>query len=203
MANEQSNTIAEDRGFSTPCWIWQGTLKDGYAITGSPRVRVHRAIYEREHGPIPEGYEPDHLCGVKCCVNPAHLEAVTHAENVRRGPHTKLTMKVAQEIRRLAEMGEYSQSELARMFGALDQTVYLILKNRQWHDVDWQPGQARLRAASHGERHPGSKVTEADVKSIREQYAAGGISLSQLARKFGIGVATVHHIVKRRTWTHL
>jgi hypothetical protein len=44
----------------------------------------HRHIYRRFHGPIAPGMEIDHLCFQPACVNPDHLEQVTHAENVRR-----------------------------------------------------------------------------------------------------------------------
>ena len=47
--------------------------------------RAHKMMYEHVNGPVPEGLELDHLCHVRHCVNPAHLEAVTHAENVKRG----------------------------------------------------------------------------------------------------------------------
>jgi hypothetical protein len=73
------------------CWEWQGSLVDGYGVvcgTGpysSLRIYAHRYMYERERGPIPEGLEIDHLCRNRKCINPAHLEAVTHRENMLRG----------------------------------------------------------------------------------------------------------------------
>lgn len=72
------------------CWLWLGhTQKAGgygvFADKGGKQVLAHRWIYERLMGPIPEGKEIDHLCRVRRCVNPQHLEAVTRAENIRRG----------------------------------------------------------------------------------------------------------------------
>lgn len=82
--------VEEDRGYSTPCWIWQLSKSEpGYGNAYNPKTRkktkAHRMMYERVKGPIPEGLEIDHLCRVPSCVNPDHLEAVTHYENVMRG----------------------------------------------------------------------------------------------------------------------
>lgn len=66
-----------------PCWLWTGATTVGYGrFRGSG---VHRMAYEELVGPIPDGLVMDHLCRVRHCVNPAHLEPVTLAENVRRG----------------------------------------------------------------------------------------------------------------------
>ena len=72
------------------CWEWQGSrTPDGYGRINSGGRGVplpaHRVSYELHVGPIPEGFEIDHLCKNPGCVNPAHLEAVTHKENIRRG----------------------------------------------------------------------------------------------------------------------
>lgn len=75
------------------CWMWIGnTDKWGYAVcrVDYRRKFVHRLSYEFFVGPIPKSLQLDHLCRVRCCVNPKHLEPVTARENVRRSPiHNK------------------------------------------------------------------------------------------------------------------
>jgi HNH endonuclease len=71
----------------TGCWVWQKALTElGYArigLKGKAR-HAHKVSYETFVGPVPKGLELDHVCKVRCCVNPAHLEPVTRYENMRR-----------------------------------------------------------------------------------------------------------------------
>lgn len=78
---------------NTGCWIWTGFVhkKTGYGqvkmvnADGSRKSKsAHTAFYESVRGSLPEGLEPDHTCNNKVCVNPSHMEPVTHAENCRR-----------------------------------------------------------------------------------------------------------------------
>jgi hypothetical protein len=73
------------------CWLWTGALnRNGYGRVHDPEERrdraAHRVVYEAANGAkIPAGLQLDHLCRVRNCVNPAHLEPVTQRENLLRG----------------------------------------------------------------------------------------------------------------------
>lgn len=71
------------------CWLWTGARNDsGYGrvgIGGSRTGAVHRVAYELLIGPVPAALDLDHLCRVRHCFNPKHLEPVTRSENLRRG----------------------------------------------------------------------------------------------------------------------
>jgi hypothetical protein len=72
------------------CWIWSGRQNsNGYGMTTKTNshtsVVVHRYVYELLVGPIPPGLDLDHLCRVRLCANPKHLEPVTRRENLLRG----------------------------------------------------------------------------------------------------------------------
>jgi hypothetical protein len=82
--------VEDDRGYETPCWIWQlGLDKDGYGRIrrrGTKTRRAARAYFEDKFGPLGE-LVPDHLCKIKSCVNPDHMEAVTATVNSLRRWH--------------------------------------------------------------------------------------------------------------------
>lgn len=81
-----ANFLAKTR--KTDCTVWIGaTNNKGYGLiqVGGKLELAHRVAYEDEYGPIPAGMYPDHVCRVRNCVNPQHLELVTTSENVKRG----------------------------------------------------------------------------------------------------------------------
>lgn len=74
------------------CWLWRGQLDAyGYGMVRDPRWgktgtrKAHRLSYAMCIGEIPQGLDLDHLCRVRHCVNPAHLEPVTRRTNLLRG----------------------------------------------------------------------------------------------------------------------
>jgi hypothetical protein len=133
----------------TGCWVWLKAISSGYGgITyrrgGKKRTRrAHVVYWERVHGPVPYGYELDHVChnpatckgGSECqhrrCVNPDHLRLATHAENSRRGSHARFTLTEALVIRRRMEAGERN-ADLAREYGVSPSTMSRIRTSLRW-----------------------------------------------------------------------
>lgn len=70
------------------CWLWTGAVtKDGYGVMevqDLPTASAHRWSYRHHIGALVDGLELDHLCRVRRCVNPYHLEQVTHVVNISR-----------------------------------------------------------------------------------------------------------------------
>lgn len=105
------------------CWEWRGTLaRGGYGrvMVGGVRTVVHRIVYEHLVGSIPDGKELDHTCRNRQCANPAHLEPVTHRENLqrtqlRRGKNKPPEKRSEPPLRRvISDLFDMSADELQR-----------------------------------------------------------------------------------------
>ncbi len=128
------NWESRDCGYVTPCRVWLGVLSpSGYAriqVKGR-KHNAHRFAYELVHGALPAGSHVDHLCRNPACINVDHLEAVTPAENARRGRATKLTATEAVEIRSLCAQG-WVQQDIADAYGVHRVTVRSIERGATW-----------------------------------------------------------------------
>ncbi len=101
------------------CWLWTGALNScGYGSFRDGPTRVapvrgaHVVSYEIYIGPVPDGLQLDHLCRVRSCVNPYHLEPVTQAENMRRGVATQRSAEVQRNKTHCPYGHEYAGANL-------------------------------------------------------------------------------------------
>lgn len=126
----------------TGCWEWQKNRNEaGYGMGSFISVGIktgwaHRAYYIAAHGiEIEPGNTQviDHLCRNPACVNPAHLELVSPAENTQRGDAAKITMDDAREIRRRIVAGE-TMTPLAEEYGVSIHTIHWIAEDVMWRE---------------------------------------------------------------------
>lgn len=120
---------------ATGCWEWLWCKdRNGYGrgsrVVGGPTMLAHRMVYEDAHGPIPEGLSLDHLCRNPSCVNPDHLDAVSHAVNCRRGNATKLTWDDVHAIRASSE----THRVLSERYGVSGCAISNIQNYKRWKE---------------------------------------------------------------------
>lgn len=136
------------------CWLWTGVLSTtGYGQIGAHSERdgkwrprnAYRFAFEILVGAVPVGLELDHLCRVRSCVNPGHMEPVTHAENMARVPWGAAQIQLAKT--HCPSGHPYSGSNLVVEPGA--RRCLTCLRNQQ-EFYRWRKrnGIGRLRPAS-------------------------------------------------------
>lgn len=105
---QRSNVLARFEKYVMPipesgCMVWTGMLDiNGYGILRLPgrlrkQVKAHRLSYYLAHGSLPDDLILDHLCRVRCCINPHHLEPVTHLVNIHRGVAPSIIASIANQ----------------------------------------------------------------------------------------------------------
>jgi hypothetical protein len=120
------------------CWLWQGAKNaTGYAAFSSKRV--HILLFEDKHKrKVKVGLELDHKFSNKgCprhCVNPDHMEEVTHQENVRRGKNSKLNEWKVTKIKELILRG-LKNAVIAKDFDVSRNMIMKIRRGICWEDV--------------------------------------------------------------------
>lgn len=163
------------------CWLWTGKLdRDGYGmisrrLAGHRYQRAHRYAYFLATGVHPGEMCVLHRCDVRACCNPSHLWLGTPSDNnadmISKGRATGGFLRGDQHISR---------------------TRPEVVPRGDAH-------YARRRGPVHvGERHPGVRLTNEQVREIRSLYAAGGITQKAVAEQFGISLGHANAIIIRR-----
>lgn len=176
-------------------------------------VYIHRLICEAFWGPCPDGMEAAHKDGNQADCSAANVAWKTHAENIAdkqtHGTQTKgaahhsavLTENQIISIRQRYATSQTSTRELAEQYGVSRGCIQKIIDGKSYV-VEGAPVLDKTMRGK-GSRHSKAKLTDGIVRSIRVEYAQGGITHQQLALKYGVATPTITYIINRKIWRHV
>lgn len=176
----------------TGCWLWQRSTAHGYAVvTGSSGSRGHRIFYRAVFGDLPSSVHLDHLCRVRRCVNPYHLEPVSNAENNRRGARAKLTPALVDEIKEMVErVGYGGRQAAAEKYGVDPAHVSRIVRGHRWGEI------GALAQGAELPKHSRPRLLTDDKREEICRRVNEGETQTAVARSFGVNSGTVSRIVR-------
>lgn len=172
------------------CWLWQGV----HDRRGYGRVHVlgrqhgaHRIAWRLTCGPIPQGLGVLHKCDVPACCNPAHLFLGTQRDNMQDAA-AKGRIRGGWPVGHPAYCRKIGDDNPSRKH-----PERLARGDRNGSRLHPE----RLR---RGEGVGTAKLTADQVSTIRERYAAGGVTQRQLAREFGVSQGAIFFVLSGRNW---
>jgi hypothetical protein len=142
----------EDRGYDTPCWIWQRyahTRGYGYVTLDGVSRLAHREYFRRAYNVDITGIDVHHKCHVTLCVNPDHLEAKDRVSHLADHKQEASTLEW-EDIRAIRSRAFEGAAALAREYGVTHQYISLILTNQRWVDAAYAPASTELTCARPG-----------------------------------------------------
>lgn len=112
--------VEEDRGYDSPCWIWQrsfNTYGHGQITIQGKCFLAHRVFYEKRYGPVSTELDLHHMCEQPDCMNPDHLQPLTPAAHARTRKSTKLSIEDCKEMYRIYHSEDTSYRLVGLRFG--------------------------------------------------------------------------------------
>lgn len=213
------------------CWEWQGRRTDfGHGLFdyagGEKNTGAHRVVWIITNGDVPDGLGVLHSCDNPHCCNPVHLFLGTQADNNRdmwnkgrgnatgpigeRAPQSILTEQLVMEIRQRYVDTDMPLGRMAREYGITRKGLILAINGTNWKHlppvvptVPPEEAERIRRIRAFNQRRIRSKLTEDQVRTIRATFAAGGITMAELARQYGLSHTAMDRIVRRLAWKHI
>jgi len=188
----------------TPCWVWTAAKKEsGYGAFGVLRktLKTHRIAWTLIKGSIAQNLFVCHHCDNPACVNVDHLFLGTNTDNVRdmvaKGRHFSVT-----KPERIARGDRHSSRTKPERVARGDRNGARLHPERMARG-DKNGSRLHPERLVRGETHHQSRLNNSKVIDIRTLHAAGGISMTALAARFGMSICTISEIIRRKTWRHI